>query len=56
MARNFGVHGEGPVRDPEDLPAALARGIAAAREGQTAVVDVHTERRPPTAGRERPTA
>jgi thiamine pyrophosphate-dependent acetolactate synthase large subunit-like protein len=56
MARNFGVHGEGPISDPSDLPAALARGIAAAREGQTAVVDVRTERRPATSGRERPTA
>jgi thiamine pyrophosphate-dependent acetolactate synthase large subunit-like protein len=56
MARNFGVHGEGPVSDPADLPAALARGVVAAREGQTAVVDVRTERRPATSGRERPIA
>jgi thiamine pyrophosphate-dependent acetolactate synthase large subunit-like protein len=54
MARTYGLHSEGPVRDPADLPGALARGAAAAREGQTVVVDVRTERRPPTSGRERP--
>jgi thiamine pyrophosphate-dependent acetolactate synthase large subunit-like protein len=54
MARTYGVHAEGPVREPADLAPALARAAAAAREGQTVVVDVRTERRPPTAGRERP--
>ncbi len=46
MARSFGVHGEGPVSNSEDLEAALARAArVVAEEGRCAVVDVVTQNR-----------
>jgi acetolactate synthase-1/2/3 large subunit len=44
-AKAFGVHGEGPVRDPNDLAPALKRAIAMVKSGQPALVDVVTEPR-----------
>jgi len=45
VARGMGVHGEGPITDPNDLGPALARAIAVVRSGEPAVVDVVTEPR-----------
>ena len=45
VARGFGVHGEGPVIDPNDLGPALKRAIAAVKSGQPALVDVVTDPR-----------
>jgi acetolactate synthase-1/2/3 large subunit len=45
VARGFGVHGEGPVTDPNDLASALKRAIAAVKSGQPALVDVVTDPR-----------
>jgi thiamine pyrophosphate-dependent acetolactate synthase large subunit-like protein len=42
LARSYGCEAEGPVEDPDDLAAALARGVEAARSGATAVVHVRT--------------
>ena len=42
LARSYGCWAEGPVEDPDDLAAALARGVEAARGGATAVVHVRT--------------
>jgi acetolactate synthase-1/2/3 large subunit len=45
IARGMGVHGEGPITDPKDLAAALARAVAVVKSGEPAVVDVVTDPR-----------
>jgi acetolactate synthase-1/2/3 large subunit len=45
VAKGFGVYGEGPVSDPNDLAPALRRAIAVVKSGQPALVDVVTEPR-----------
>src|SRR5580692_5220650 len=40
VARGFGVYGEGPITDPNDLASALKRAIAMVKTGQPALVDV----------------
>jgi acetolactate synthase-1/2/3 large subunit len=45
VARGFGVHGEGPISDPNELGPALKRAIAAVKSGQPALVDVVSEQR-----------
>ncbi len=45
VARGFGVHGEGPITDPNDLAPALKRALAAVKAGQPALVDVVTDPR-----------
>jgi len=40
VARGFGVYGEGPITDPNDLAPALKRAIAMVKTGQPALVDV----------------
>jgi acetolactate synthase-1/2/3 large subunit len=45
IARGFGVHGEGPITDPNDLGPALKRAIAVVKAGQPALVDVVTDPR-----------
>ena len=42
LARSYGCWAEGPIEDPDDLAAALARGVRAATEGAVAVVHVRT--------------
>ena len=39
LARNQGAHGIGPVRNVDDLAAALRDGVAAVRAGAVVVVD-----------------
>jgi acetolactate synthase I/II/III large subunit len=45
VAKGFGVHGEGPISDPNELAPALKRAIAMAKSGQPALVDVVSEPR-----------
>jgi acetolactate synthase I/II/III large subunit len=45
LAESFGVHGEGPITDPNDLGPALERAIATVKRGAPALVDVVTQGR-----------
>jgi acetolactate synthase-1/2/3 large subunit len=45
LARSYGCWAEGPIEDPDDLAAVLARGVRAATEGAVAVVHVRTSPR-----------
>ena len=45
MARSMGVHGEGPITNPNDLGPALQRAVAIVMRGEPAVVDVVTQPR-----------
>ena len=45
VARALGLHGEGPVSNPNDLGPALARAIAIVEKGEPAVVDVASQPR-----------
>jgi acetolactate synthase I/II/III large subunit len=45
VARGFGVYGEGPISDPNELGPALKRAIAIVKSGQPALVDVVAEPR-----------
>ena len=45
MAAAYGMEGEGPIDDPEHLDEALARGVAAVKEGRPYLIDVITEPR-----------
>ena len=42
MARSMGVYAEGPIEDPNELGAALARAVAHVKEGRPALVDAIT--------------
>jgi len=46
MARSFGVHGEGPIEDPQDLRSALERAVKYIKDKrQPVLVDVVTQQR-----------
>jgi thiamine pyrophosphate-dependent acetolactate synthase large subunit-like protein len=45
IAMGYGALGIGPVEDPDDLPDALRKGIAAVKSGQPALIDVVTQPR-----------
>ena len=45
LAKGFGVYGEGPISEPQDLGPALKRAIAVVKSGQPALIDVVTEPR-----------
>jgi acetolactate synthase-1/2/3 large subunit len=45
MARSMGLHGEGPITNPNDLGPALERAIASVEKGEPALVDVFTQPR-----------
>jgi acetolactate synthase-1/2/3 large subunit len=45
LARSMGVHGEGPISNPNDLGPALLRAIATVEKGEPALVDVITQPR-----------
>ena len=45
MARSMGLHGEGPITDPQDLGPALRRAVEVAMKGEPVVVDVVTQPR-----------
>jgi len=45
LAEGYGVRSEGPISDPNDLGAALARGVAAVSNGEPYLIDVLTQPR-----------
>ena len=45
LAEVMGMHGEGPISDPNDLAPALERAIAVVKRGEPALVDVVTQPR-----------
>jgi len=45
LAESLGVHGEGPITDPNDLGPAFERAIAIVKRGEPALVDVVTQGR-----------
>jgi thiamine pyrophosphate-dependent acetolactate synthase large subunit-like protein len=45
MAETYGMASEGPISDPSELGAALARGVASVRNGEPYLIDVITQPR-----------
>jgi acetolactate synthase-1/2/3 large subunit len=45
IAMGYGALGIGPIEDPNDLPEAFRKGIAAVKAGQPALIDVITQPR-----------
>jgi acetolactate synthase-1/2/3 large subunit len=45
IAKGFGVYGEGPINDPNELAPALKRAIAMVKSGQPALLDVVMDQR-----------
>ena len=45
MAKAYGMYGEGPIDDPNDLGPALRRGLERVRAGEPALIDVVTQPR-----------
>jgi thiamine pyrophosphate-dependent acetolactate synthase large subunit-like protein len=45
LARTFGVHGEGPIKEAADIGPAVRRAVEVVKHGGFAVVDVWTEPR-----------
>jgi acetolactate synthase-1/2/3 large subunit len=45
MAKSYGMYGEGPISNPNDLGPALKRAIAVVKRGEPALVDVVTQPR-----------
>jgi acetolactate synthase-1/2/3 large subunit len=45
MAQAYGMHGEGPITDPNDLAPAFKRGIELVKKGEPALIDVVTQPR-----------
>jgi thiamine pyrophosphate-dependent acetolactate synthase large subunit-like protein len=45
LAKSLGVTGIGPIENPNDLAPAIQRGIAAAKAGEPALIDVITQPR-----------
>lgn len=45
MARAYGVYGEGPISNPDELAPAIARGIQRVKNGEPVLIDVLTQPR-----------
>jgi thiamine pyrophosphate-dependent acetolactate synthase large subunit-like protein len=46
LARSFGLYGEGPILDPEEVRPALERGLQVVKnEGRLALIDTITQPR-----------
>ena len=45
IAKSFGMYAEGPIENPDDVPAALERAIAVVKSGKPALIDTITRRR-----------
>ncbi|MBV8731711.1 MAG: twin-arginine translocation signal domain-containing protein [Acidobacteriia bacterium] len=45
MAQAYGLYGEGPITDPNDLQAAYKRGLERVKKGEPALIDVLTQPR-----------
>ena len=45
LAQSYGMYGEGPIEDPDELAGAIRRGLARVRAGEPALIDVVTQPR-----------
>jgi thiamine pyrophosphate-dependent acetolactate synthase large subunit-like protein len=45
LAQSMGVHGEGPITDPNELGPAIQRAVETVQSGEPALVDVVTQPR-----------
>ena len=45
LAKSFGLHGEGPIVDPDEIRSALQRGVKLVKDGKLALVDTVTQPR-----------
>ena len=46
LAKSFGIYGEGPILDPEEIRPALARGLTVVKEKRRpALIDTVTQSR-----------
>ena len=45
MAKAYGVYGEGPIENPNDLGPAIRRAIDVVKRGEPALIDVVTQPR-----------
>ncbi|HEY6359687.1 MAG TPA: thiamine pyrophosphate-dependent enzyme [Vicinamibacterales bacterium] len=45
IAQGMGIHGEGPITNPDQLGPAIARSLALVKKGQPALIDVVTQPR-----------
>ena len=45
MAETYGLYGEGPITDPNDLAPAFKRGLERVKKGEPALIDVVTQPR-----------
>jgi thiamine pyrophosphate-dependent acetolactate synthase large subunit-like protein len=45
LAKAYGVHGQGPIANPNDLGPAIARALDVVRRGEPALIDVVTQPR-----------
>jgi acetolactate synthase I/II/III large subunit len=45
MAQSFGVYGQGPISDPNELGPAIAKAIATVKRGEPALIDLVTQPR-----------
>jgi thiamine pyrophosphate-dependent acetolactate synthase large subunit-like protein len=45
LAQSMGVHGEGPITDPNELGPAIQRAVEIVQSGEPALVDVVTQPR-----------
>ena len=45
LARSFSLYGEGPIVDPDDIHAALERGVKLVKDGKFALIDTITQSR-----------
>jgi thiamine pyrophosphate-dependent acetolactate synthase large subunit-like protein len=45
MAKAYGMYGQGPIENPNDLGPALKRAIEVVKRGEPALVDVVTQGR-----------
>ena len=45
LAKSFGIYGDGPILDPEEIRPALERGLKVVKEGKLALIDTVTQAR-----------
>jgi thiamine pyrophosphate-dependent acetolactate synthase large subunit-like protein len=45
LAKSFGIYGDGPILDPEEIRPALEKGLKVVKEGRLALIDTVTQPR-----------
>jgi len=45
LAKSFGLYGEGPIVDPDEIRPALERGLKIVKQGRLALIDTVTQPR-----------